>query len=51
MLHKYRYHFGIVKMLSKNAYIESRKISLLGAPHDIMTIRYYSDHLATQFNK
>ena len=51
MLLKYKYHYGLVKMLSKNQCFEPRKNTFKAAACDIMTRRDYAERLSAKFNK
>ena len=51
ILQKYKYHYGLVKMLSKNLCFEPRKLTFKAADSDIMTRRDYAERLSAKFNK
>lgn len=50
MLLKYRYHYGLVKVLSKRLCHDIRKAAFKAALCNIIKIRDYAECLAAQFN-
>ena len=51
MLLKYKYHYGLVKMILENQCFEPRKNIFKAADCDIMTRRDYTEQLSAKFNK
>ena len=51
MLQKYKYHYGLVKMLSKKLCFERRKITFEAADSNILMRRDYAKCLSAKFNK
>ena len=50
MLKQYRYHYALVKMLSKKYYYDERAAAFKAACLDVMTRRDYAERLLAKFN-
>ena len=51
MLKKYRYHYGLVNMLSKKHCYDGRTAAFKAGSLDIMTRRDYAERLTAKFNQ